>query len=377
MKDPARLFSLFGAATLLLFLSVACEKAAPPVRVPVPVTVAQAVKSDVPVSLRAIGTVEPMQTVAVKAQVGGEIQDVGFAEGQEVASGQVLFRIDPRPYKAALAQAQANLERDRALALYADQNVKRYEELVKKDYVTKQQYDSAKSGSDASKATLQADEAAVERASLDLEYCTIHAPIGGRVGSLLVKKGNVVKANDAPLVIIHQIRPILVRFALPAENLPDIQRFSAQRTLKVRAYPARDGQNAITGALDFIDNSVDPSTDTITLKARFENGDSQLWPGQFLDLSLDLDVLAGAIVIPSQSVQTGQLGSTVFVVASDGTAVLRPVKIGRSLDGQVVVTDGLEPGEQVVTDGQLRLVPGAKVEIKASVESAATAGVSR
>lgn len=362
-------------AALIAVGTIECDKPVPPPRAAVPVTVAEARKADVPVEIRAIGNVEPLQSVAIRAQVGGELVEVSFQEGQEVVHGQVMFRIDPRPYEAALAQAQANLERDRSLEQNAEQDARRYEELVRKDYVTKEQYGRVKSGAAAYKATLQADEAAIERAELDLEYCTIKAPMTGRSGSLMFKRGTIVKANDsAPLVVIHQIRPILVKFAVPAQNLTDIRKFSGRGSLSVTAYPARDRDSPLTGKVIFVDNAVDTSTNTIVLKARFENESSLLWPGQFLDVVLELEVLRQVTVVPGEAIQSGQRGTTVFVVKPDRTVEIRPVKVGQSADGDVVIEEGVRADESVVTDGQLRLVPGAKVEIKPAFEPGAGAG---
>ncbi|MBI2838194.1 MAG: efflux RND transporter periplasmic adaptor subunit [Acidobacteria bacterium] len=353
---------------------VACEKQVSPPRPEVPVTVAEARKADVPVEIRAIGNVEPLQSVAIRAQVGGELVEVSFEEGQDVIAGEVMFRIDSRPYEAALAQAQATLARDQALEENAAQDARRYEELVRKDYVTKEQYGRVKSGSEAYKATLQADEAAIVRAKLDLEYCTIQAPISGRSGSLMFKRGAIVKANDSTLVVVHQIHPILVKFAVPAQNLAEIQRYGGRTAMGVTAYPVRDGDKPVTGHVIFVDNAVDTSTDTIALKARFENERNLLWPGQFLDVVLELDVLRQVTVIPGEAVQTGQQGTTVFVVKSDRTVEIRPVKVGRSANGLVVIEEGVRADESVVTDGQLRLVPGSKVEIKPALEQGGGAG---
>ena len=352
-----------------VLLGACADQAAPPEQ-RVPVTVGAAERRDVPFELAATGTVEPLQTVAVQPQIGGPIVRIAFREGQDVEKGQVLFQIDPRPYQAALAQAEALLSRDRAQSANAEQEAKRYAELAEREYVTAQQYDQARTVSAAAAATLAGSEAAVEEARLNLQYATIRAPISGRTGSLRVRAGNLVRVADAgPLVTINQIRPILVRFAVPAANLSLIQRYRGDE-LVVRAEPVGGGDSS-EGQLTFVDNAVDTTTGTILLKGTFPNPDGVLWPGEFVNVRLQLYVERDALVVPATAVVTGQQGSFVFVVAADSTAATKPVKLGRTA-GDVAIVDGeLSPGERVVTDGQLRLQQGSKVQVKSAAEPAA------
>ena len=356
------------AVAALAPLAGCSKKPSAPPRESVPVSVASASVKDVPVQVAAIGHVEAYSSVSLKAQVGGEIKKVGFQEGQDVAQGALLFLIDPRPFEATLAQARANLERDRARAKNAEDDARRYGSLVEKEYVTPQQYDEMRSNAAAAAATVKADEAAVENTRLQLEYCRITAPISGRTGGLLVHAGNVVKANDdRPLLVINQVQPIYVTFAVPETALPQIQARSAGgRKLTVTAAPPDSPGNTQTGELTFLDNAVDPATGTITLKATFANASRALWPGQFANVVLTLSTEPKAIVVPSQAVQTGQAGQYVYVVKNDLTVESRPVTIARTHGALAIVAKGLSAGERVVTDGQLRLAPGAAVQIKAT-----------
>jgi multidrug efflux system membrane fusion protein len=344
------------------------KKAAGPARETVPVTVDTAARQSVPLELSAIGNVQPYTTVGLTARVGGQLERIDFREGQDVQKGDVLFVIDRRPYEAALAQARANLERDRARATKAEQDQRRYAELVAKDYVTKSQADQADADASAALATLKADEAAVQNAELDLSYCTIEAPISGRAGGLLLHAGNMVKANDdKPLVVINQVQPVFVKFSVPETSLALIkEHISAGRALVVTAVPSDDTSRVEKGELSFLDNAVNPATGTIELKATFANATQALWPGQFVTVSLVLSSEANALVIPTQAVQTGQMGSFVFVVKPDLTVEARPVEVARTHGTLSVVAKGLKEGERVVTDGQLRLAPGTSVEIKSS-----------
>lgn len=354
------------AAALLAMAGCAKKASTGPVRESVPVSVGTAARQDVPVEVRAIGHVDPYSTVSVKARVGGEVTKVGFREGQEVKRGDLLFQIDPRPYEAALAQARAQLERDRAVARNAEDQVKRYADLVRKDYVTKEQYDTTQSGAEASLATVKADEAMLDNARLQLSYCTVTAPIDGRAGSVLVYAGNQVKGNDdKPLVVLNQIKPVYVSFSVPESSLAVIRQHARPgQKLAVSASPPGGAGAAQTGELSFLDNTVDPTTGTILLKATFSNENLALWPGEYADVVLTLATEPGAVVVPAQAVQTGQSGQYVYVVKSDLTVESRKVAVSRLYGTLAVVANGLAPGERVVTDGQLRLSPGARVEIK-------------
>jgi membrane fusion protein, multidrug efflux system len=337
----------------------------PPAPPAVPVTAAAVEKMDVPLEVTAVGHVDAYSNVAIRTRVGGEVTKVAFREGQDVKAGDLLFELDRRPYQAALAEAEANLERDRARAREAEENLKRYAELVKKDYVTKEQYSQATANADALKATVKGDEAAVETARLNLSYCTIAAPISGRTGGLLVHPGNLVKANDdRALVLINQVEPIYVTFAIPEAALADVKKRAASGGLKVSALRSDPGAVPSEGLLTFVDNAVDATTGTINLKATFANHERALWPGQFTNVSLVLATDASATVAPNTAVQPGQAGSLVYVIKADDSVEARPVTIRRVWRQWSVVEKGLAPGERVVTDGQLRLAPGAKVTIK-------------
>jgi multidrug efflux system membrane fusion protein len=351
-------------AAIALASSLACSKAqkAPPPDL-VPVRAGTVVARSVPVQIRNVGSVQPYNTVTVRALVNGEILQVHFREGQEVHKGELLFTIDPRPYEAALAQAEAALARDRAQLENAEADAKRYADLVKKDYVTQQQYDSVRANAQAYAATVRADQAAADRSRLDLGYCTIRSPLDGRTGVVMVQGGNVVKANDATLVTINQVVPVYVAVAVPERDLPEVRRRQAEGPLDVEALDPATGKLLARGKLTFIDNTVDKTTGTITLKATFENADRVLWPGEFVNALITLSTLSAAVVAPQGAVQTGQQGTYVYVLKADQTVEPRPVTVGRNLADGAVIDKGLAAGERVVTDGQLRLRPGSKVEI--------------
>jgi multidrug efflux system membrane fusion protein len=353
---------LAGLALALALSATACGGQRPGGHQRVPVMVATVVRQPVPVSVSVNGTVEPLQTVAVLPQVSGTVERVAFREGDEVRTGQVLFQIDPRPYQAALAGAEADLHRDLAQARSALENARRYDALLQKEYVTAQQAEDQRATADALVATVQADSAAVANARLNLGYATVRAPITGRTGRLLVHEGNVVRSSASnPLVVINRIRPILVRFAVPERILPQIQRYGGDR-LPVLARPS-DTDTTATGTLTFIDNAVDTSTGTVLLKAEFPNRDGILWPGAFVNATLVLSVDSTALVIPAQAVMTGQSGTYVFRVETDSTVSVRAVTVERTVGAVAVIESGLAPGDRVVTDGQLRLTAGSPVEI--------------
>ncbi len=352
---------------LLLLAAAACsggKKEAPPPP-PVPVSAAPVAAKTVPVNIKAIGNVQAYSTVAVKSQVEGVITKVHFRDGQDVKAGEMLFTIDPRPFEAELRQAQANLAKDRALWENAKKEAERYATLIKQDLVSRTEYDRLATAAASQEAIVRADEAAVENARLKLDYAFIRSPLDGRVGDILVHQGNLVKANDEKnvMVNINQITPIYVAFAVPEQQLATIKRAMAQRKLTVSAVIPQEDQQP-QGVLTFVDNAVDPATGTIQLKATFSNTDRILWPGQFVTVYLTLTMQEGARVIPSPALQTGQEGPFVYVVKPDRTVEVRSVVIDRVINGETVIKEGLAPGEEVVTDGQLRLYPGAAVEVK-------------
>jgi len=383
------------------------------------------IQKAVPVQIRVIGNVQAYSTITVKSIVGGEISQVHFTEGQDVKRGDLLFTIDSRPFEAGLKQAEANqarniaqvgqveadlaknialvkqaeanLQRDVAQAENAKVEAKRYESLVERQVVSRQQYDQFRTNAEALEATVRADkaakesaeaavlssraalenaraavradQAAVENAKIQLGYCFIRSPMDGRTGNLLVKRGNVVKANDIDLVTINQINPIYIGFSVPEQNLPEIKKYMTGSPLKVEAHPPNNTSGTEQGVLTFIDNTVDKTTGTILLKGTFANKGRWLWPGQFVNVILTLTTQPDAIIIPSQAVQTGQEGQYVFVVKPDLTVELRPVVVNRTLNNESIIEKGLKDGEKVVTDGQLQLVPGAKVEVNVNPSS--------
>jgi multidrug efflux system membrane fusion protein len=353
---------------LLAVFSSGCsnEKSKNTGSAPIPVIVSTVTQKTVPVQLRAIGNVEAYSTVTVKSKVGGELVRVHFTEGQDVKRGDLLFTIDPRPYEAALKQAEANLQRDLAKAKSALEDARRYESLIQKQVVSPQQYEKVRSDADALEATVLADRAAVENAKIQLDYCSIRSPIDGRTGSLIVKQGNIIKAEDINLVVINQIIPIDVVFSIPEQFLLEIKKYMVSGKLQVEALVPMNEEKPEKGIITFIDNAVDTNTGTIRLKGTFANRERKLWPGQFVNVVLALTIEPNAIVVPTQAIQTGQEGQYVFVVKQDLTVESRSVVAGQTVDTDTVIQKGLQAGEKVVTDGQLRLYPGARVEIKTS-----------
>ena len=336
----------------------------------VPVLAATVQQKVVPVQIRAVGNVEAYSTVSIKSQVTGVLTQAHFKEGQDVNKGQLLFTIDPRPLEAALKQAEATLARDFAQVQNWREQARRYAELVKKQYVSREQYDQIRANADAAEAVVQADQAAVENAKVQLSYCYIYSPMSGRVGSLLVNEGNLVRVNDGtPLVVINQLTPIYVTFAVPEQNLEDIKRHMATGKLKVDAgFPSDEGRPE-TGVLSFVDNAVDRATGTVKLKAQFANTTRRLWPGQFVNVALTLTSQPDAVVIPSEAIQVGPEGQHVFVIKPDKQVEMRPVVVGPTNEGEAVITKGLAPGEQIVREGQFLLAPGSRVEIKGQTQT--------
>jgi multidrug efflux system membrane fusion protein len=365
------------AVTAIVALAAGCSRPAPPKQPRVPVIVATARRLEIPYTISTNGVVEPLQTAAVESQVGGILTRVAFTEGQVVHAGDVLFRIDARPYVAVLDQARGQLARDQAQAANAQRDATRYAALVQKDYVTRSQADQAAATAASAVAAADADRAAVERAELDVANCTIRAPISGRTGALLVRQGNLVKANaSTPMVVINQIEPILVRFSVPQGELPDIQRyFGAGRALPVQAALSEGtGGAPLSGDLAFVDNQVDSTTGTVLLKARFANTSGALWPGQFVTVALRLYVDPSALTVPSEAILTGQHGTYVFTLDNAGGAKQRPVVVARTVDTLAVIGSGLSAGDRVITDGQSRLVAGSKVVVKSVSAGGAARG---
>ncbi len=330
----------------------------------VPVTIAPVVTKSMPVELRVIGTAEASSSVAIRAQVNGELTKVHFTEGDDVQEGQVLFTLDRRPYEASLRQAEANLQRDVAQAANARAQAQRLQDLAGRGIVSPDQVDASRTAAEALEATVAADRAVVESARVQLENVTISAPMAGRTGALMVHEGNLVRANDtAPLVVINRLTPINVSFAIPESQLTTVRHFLARGQLAVDARPG-DDNTPVSGRISFVDNAVDEATGTIMLKGTFGNSDRRLWPGQFVNVVLKLTTEPQAVVVPTMAVQTGQDSQYVYVVKADQTVELRPVSVSRTSDNESIIKEGLKPGETVVTDGQLRLVAGSRISVK-------------
>jgi multidrug efflux system membrane fusion protein len=331
----------------------------------VPVTVAAVVRKPMPLQLHAIGTAEPHSTIAVRTQISGELTSINFREGDDVQAGQLLFTLDRRPLEAALREAESNLERDLALAANARAQANRYQDLTRRGIASREQLDLFTAQAEALDATVAADRAAVEHAKVQLEYSTIRSRVGGRAGALMAHVGNVVRAGDpAPLVVINQIVPIYVSFAIPERQLTEVRRYLRAGPVHVAARPPEEPGPPALGRITFIDNAVDPTTGTIRLKGTFANEDRRLWPGQFLEVTLTLTTEADAIVVPTVAVQSGPDGHHVFIVTSEGTAALRVVKVARTVGTETTIARGLSEGETVVTDGHIRLLPGAPISVR-------------
>jgi multidrug efflux system membrane fusion protein len=371
MSNCSTLYPPLRWATLFLFLlSVGCSPGNPAPapqasEAAVPVITANVTTKTVPEQVNAIGNAQAYATVAVKARVDGELTDVHFKEGQLVHQGDLLFTIDARNWQAQIDQTEANLARDQAQLQNAQAEERRYASLRDRNFVSKGDYTRAQTNLAAAQATARADEAAVKNARLQLTYATIYSPLDGIAGQILIQRGNMIKANDTnPLVVINQVSPIYVEFTVPERYLPAIRKYMAGRSMTVQAVPEGDDKIVASGALSFIDNSVDTATGTIKLKATFANRDRTLWPGQFVRVKLLLAEQENALVVPSQAVQNGPEGNYVFVVKPDLTATMRPVTVARTTGSETIIDKGLEPGEQVVIDGQSRLTAGAKVQLR-------------
>ncbi len=348
-------------------------QAAAPTQRAAPVVVASAVQRDIPVQVLAIGNVESYQTVQIRSQVNGQIDGVHFKEGDEVRKGQLLFTLDKRPFQAALEQAKGNLQRDEAQAANAAAEAKRYDELEKEGVISRELADQMRTQARANASAVYADKAAVDAAQVQLQYTDIASPMDARAGALQINLGNLVKANDTPfLVQLNQIAPIYVTFSVPETRLDEIRRRYSAGRLKVLAYPKGQTTNPAEGYLSFIDNGVDTQTATVKLKGTFANQDRRLWPGEFVDVVMELALQKNAIVVPSRAIQSGQQGEYVYVVREDNTAEARPVSTSITYQDLTQVSQGLKPGERVVVDGQLRVIPNSKVVVQSTV-SATTA----
>jgi multidrug efflux system membrane fusion protein len=344
-------------------------------RPPAPVVVSTVEQRNVPVQITAIGNVEAYQTVQIRSQVNGQIETIHFKEGQDVRHRQLLYSLDKRPFQAALEQAQGNLKRDEAQAANAKLQAARYTDLENQGVISHEQADLQRTQASSNSAAVYADQAAVDAAKVQLQYTDIYAPIDARAGALMMNVGNLVKANDTPfLVQLNQIAPIYVTFTIPEARLSEVRQFVAAKRLKVIAYPKGQNSNNAEGLLTFIDNGVDPQTATIKLKATFQNKDRRLWPGEFVNVVLNLSTLNNAITVPTKAVQSGQQGDYVYVVSKDGTATPHQVTTVGTYQNLTIVKSGLNSGDTVIVDGQLRVAPNGKVVVQSSLPPNAVVG---
>lgn len=337
---------------------------------PVPVIAAPAARQNVPVTLTAIGNARALASVAIKARVDGQLVSVAFKQGDEVKAGETIFQLDARPFQAALDQAQAVLARDEASLQNAEVDMRRTDDLAGSKAVTASLVDANRAKVAALRATVAADKAAVESAQLQLSFCSINAPVTGRIGFLQVDAGNMVKNNDTVLATVNQVRPIYVDFSVPEQSLRAVRHAADAGRLRVQAAIPDHDAETVEGELEVVDNQVDPTTGTVLLRAKFANADERLWPGQFVNVTLSVGEITNAVVVPSQAIQASEEGEFVFVVKPDSTVEKRLVKLGIVTDGQTVIEQGVQAGETVVTDGQLKLVPGGKAEIKSPAAAA-------
>jgi multidrug efflux system membrane fusion protein len=368
-----------GAAAVLLPRALdpaapvqAAEQAPAPRPAPgVPVTAGTVTAADMPVVLNAIGTVQAFNMVTIKSRVDGQIVGVDFAEGQNVKAGTPLVRIDPRPFQAALAQAQATKAKDEALLASNEADLARWAELVSQGFKSRQTYDQTKAQVDQLRASIKGDEAQIEIAKLNLDYATIRAPIDGRLGARLVDAGNMVRATDAAgLVTVAQLQPITVSFTLPQENQHKVREKQAQGALEVQAFGGDNKTLLAHGKLTLIDNAIDQATGTIRLKATFANADERLWPGEFVNVRVVLSIRKGVPTVPAQTVQDGPTGNYAYVIKPDDTVERRAVEVAAVQDGVAVIGKGLDPGEKVVVEGQYRLTEGARVRLSSPAPKA-------
>jgi len=334
---------------------------------PLLVKATRAIAKPMPILIEAVGTVEPEHSVQVRAQVNGVLQSVFFKEGDKVKAGQQLMQIDPRTYQAQYNQALAALARDKAQLENARAQQERLEPLLKREFITRQEYEVAVTSTKSLEATMQANQAAAEQARIQLEYTRIHAPISGRTGALAVKPGNLVAAGagggGAPLVTINSTDPVLVSFSIPERQLEDIRRYQSDKEMRIEILPDRTGAPVAEGRLIFIDNAVTPQTGTVLLKTRVQNTDEVLWPGQFVNVRIVLKIEPDAVVVPEAAVQPGQEGSFVYLVDEENRVQVRPVKVSRQIGAEVVIASGIRPGDHVITEIPQALQPGGTVRI--------------
>ena len=329
----------------------------------VPVRITTVASKPTPVEFNTIGNVQTIASVSVKSRIDAVIEQVLVKDGQFVKAGDVLFQLDSRAGQAALHQAEATLARDQAQLANAQRNASRSKSLIAKNFVSQQQFDTDSSTATALEATVKADQAQVENAKIVMSYYTITAPIDGRVGLISIKQGNSIKANDVPLASVNQIQPIYVSVALPQNNLPELRAAMAKGPVTVQVTPAGDKGEPISGKIAFFDNTIDATSGTINVRSTFDNADQRLWPGQFVNVSVLVRTDPNALVIAPAAIQAGQNGTYVFIIKDDNTAEARPVTVDRTVGGMAVISKGLSPGEKVVTDGQLRLSNGARVQV--------------
>ncbi|MDD2308867.1 MAG: efflux RND transporter periplasmic adaptor subunit [Desulfuromonadaceae bacterium] len=361
MKQTSIIVTFF----VVFLLCTSCTpKKEPKAKLPVPVKVVQAVQKDVPVQVKAIGTIEAYTSVAIKSQVGGQIARLHFAEGSNVEKGALLISIDPEPFQATLHQFEAALAKDQAQAKFAREQAERYAGLLKEGIVTHDQYDLLRSNAESLAATLVADRAAIKNAKIQLDYCSIRSPISGRTGTIALQPGNLVKANDLPIVTVNQLTPIYATFSIPEKMLSAVKLALAGKELKIEAVIPNEPGSTEAGTISFLDNAVNPATGTIKLKGVFANTSRKLWPGQFTDVVMTLGIRKNAVVVPTNAIQTSQQGQFIYVVKQDNSVEMRQVTAAMVVGEDTVVDKGLAAGETVVTDGQLRLTPGAVVESK-------------
>ncbi|MFZ2950463.1 MAG: efflux RND transporter periplasmic adaptor subunit [Desulfuromonadaceae bacterium] len=354
------------ACCAVLIFNAACtaKKETPKAKPPVPVKIAQALQKNVPIQVKAIGNIEAYTSVAIKSQVSGQIARLHFSEGSDVEKGALLISIDPEPFQATLHQFEAALAKDQAQAKFAREQAERYAGLLKEGIVTKDQYELLQSNAESLAAAVAADRAAIKNARIQLGYCSIRSPISGRTGTIAMHPGNLVKANDLPIVTVNQITPIYATFSLPEKRLAEIKRAMTAGQLKIEAVIPNEPGVTEAGTISFLDNAVNPATGTIKLKGVFANKSRKLWPGQFTDVLITLASRKNAVVVPTHAIQTSQQGEFVYVVKPDNSVEMRQIATAEAAGEETVIEKGVAPGETVVTDGQLRLTPGAVVESK-------------